>query len=104
MKTAVVATKKSNYSSHLAELRAEGIEYMPVIWSAYGRPHPDAIRLLVTLSRNTARRRGTRDAASLARRSAARVAAALWKRAAGMVVACWPVSAGSTGASQPEWL
>ena len=90
----MVITKHNTYATHRNELDAEGITYVPVVWSAYGRPHPDAVRILVTLARCTARRRGTSDAFTLARRTAARIAAAIWRRAARMVLACWPESAG----------
>ena len=88
----MVATKQSNYSAHKAELEREGIEYLPVVWSAYGRPHPDASRVLLTLARTTARRRGEASFRGLARRWAARITAAIWRRRANMVLACWPVS------------
>ena len=78
------------YAAYLGELRAEGVEYLPVVWSACGRPHPDAIRVLVTLARATARRRDTSSYGSLAWQSAARIGAGIWRRAAGMVLACWP--------------
>ena len=94
----MVATKRRIYAHHLAELDAEGISYVPVVWCAHGLPHLEAVRILVALSRATARRRGTSDASCLARRSAARIAAALWRRAARMVLACWPASAVVAGA------
>ena len=78
----MVTTKRAAYANHRDELDAEGITYVPVVWSAYGRPHPDAVRVLVTLAGCTARRRGTSDASTLARRTAARIAAAIWRRAA----------------------
>ena len=101
----MVTTKRAAYANHRDELDAEGITYMPVVWSAYGRPHPDAVRVLVTLARCTARRRGTSDASTLARRTAARIAAAIWRRAARMVLDCWPAppdpGAGSWGGVPP---
>ena len=67
---------------------------MPLVWTEYGRPHPDALRTLVTLARYTARRRGSTSFAILVRRVSARIAAALWRRAENMVLACWPQPAG----------
>ena len=90
----MVISKKAYYARFLDELRRGGVTYLPVVWSAYGRPHPDATRVLLTLARNTARRRGMQDFRGMARRSAARIAAALWRRAANMVLACWPVPSG----------
>ena len=85
-------TKRSNYASHEEELMAEGIRYLPVVWSAYGRPHPDASRVLLTLARNTARRRGEASYRGLARRWSCKITAAIWRRAANMVLSCWPAS------------
>ena len=90
----MVLIKKVFYAPFFAELRSGGITYMPVIWSAYGRPHPDAVRVLSAIARATARRRGSHDFRVLAQRLAARVASALWRRAANMVLACWPAPAG----------
>ena len=75
----MVNTKRGTYAAHRHELDAEGSTYVPVVWSAYGRPHPDAVRTLITLVRCTARRRGNSDAFTLARRTAARIAAAIWR-------------------------
>ena len=88
----MVNTKRSNYAAHEDELRAEGIQYLPVVWSAYGRPHPDASRVLLTLARGAARRRGEASFRGLARRWACKITAAIWRRGANMVLACWPAS------------
>ena len=94
----MVTTKRDKYAAHRDELDAEGITYAPMVRSAHGRPHPDAVRILITLARWTARRRGTSDAFTLARRTAARIAAAIWRRAARRVLECWPVPADPYGA------
>ena len=83
--------KRAEHLPYAEELRAQGIEYLPVVWSAYGWPHPDTIRVLIVLARCIAQRRGSSDYRSLARR-AARIAATIWQRAANMVLSCWPVS------------
>lgn len=49
--TSMVATMRSNYVDHEAELEAEGIRYLPVVWSAHGWPHPDTSWVLLTLAR-----------------------------------------------------
>ena len=84
--------KRTVYAPYLPELHNEGIEYAPMVWSAYGRPHPDASRVLLTLARMTARRRGEASYRGLARRWSAKIAAAIWRRGANMVLACWPAS------------
>ena len=88
----MVLRKRTEYAPILDELRTSGIEYLPVVWSAYGRPHPDAVRVITTLARAAARRRGTQDFRCLGRRIAARITAALWRRAANMILACWPAT------------
>ena len=85
----MVNTKRNNYAVYEDELRAEGIQYLPVVWSAYGRPHPDASRVLLTLARYAARRRGEASFRGLARRWACKITAAIWRRGANMVLSCW---------------
>ena len=82
----MVLAKRATYANHGDELRRAGITYQPVVWSAYGRPHPDSIRILVAISRNTARRRGAANYRGLARGLAARITVELWRQAAGMVL------------------
>ena len=43
--------KKSKYAPYEAELARQNIQYRPIIFSAYGRPHPDAQKFLGALSR-----------------------------------------------------
>ena len=93
----MVTSKKAHYARFFDELRRGGVTYLPVVWSAYGRPHPDATRVLLTIARNSARRRGMQDFRGMARRSTARIAAALWRRAANMILVSWPVPSGGGG-------
>ena len=39
--------KLDDYADYLVELEAQNISYIPVTWSAFGRPHPAARWLLV---------------------------------------------------------
>ena len=87
---AMFVTKRGTYAAHLGELGQAGIQYQPMVWSAYGRPHPDATRILATMARAASRRRGSGDHRALAQRWVARITAELWRRAARMVLACWP--------------
>ena len=93
---AMVVEKRRTYVPHLDALRRAGIQYQPMVWSAYGRPHPDTTRVLVTIARAVARRRGSGSFRGMARRWAARIATEIWRRAANMVLACWPAPAGGT--------
>ena len=84
--------KASRMQPFEAELEAGGVEYTPVTFSCYGRPHPDASRLLQTLGRRLGRRKGT-EAHVEERRLAARIGVEIWRRAAQMLRHCLPDSA-----------
>ena len=38
-----VQAKLEHYGPHLAALLRQNISYTPIVWSAYGRPHPDML-------------------------------------------------------------
>jgi hypothetical protein len=82
--------KRVVYSRHLPALLAEGIEYRPLVWSCWGREHPDTTAVLTQLARQAARRKGAADFQPLLRRARARIGAAIARRAAGMLRACLP--------------
>ena len=87
---AMHARKLDDYRGHLAELAAAGITYVPIVWSAYGRAHPEAQAALRALALRAARRRGLRCHRPLLRRAEAAIGVAIWRRAAAMVHACLP--------------
>jgi len=70
----------------------QGIEYKPITFSCYGRPHEDAKSLMRSLGRQLARRSGT-EAHIEERRLAARINIEIWRRAAKMLRQCLPYSA-----------
>ena len=72
-----------------AQLEACGVEYRPITFSCYGRPHPDALRVLQAFGRRLARRKGT-EAHVEERRLAARIGVEIWRRAARMLRQCLP--------------
>ena len=83
--------KRRDYGAHLHELEVrQGISYCPMVWSAWGRAHPEAARILETLARQAARRRGLRDHRLLLRRVRASIGVQLMRRAVGMVRGCMP--------------
>ena len=43
---------------------ARSISYTPIVWSAYGRPHPDTLTVLRSLSKSIARKRNIASAGS----------------------------------------
>ena len=75
---------------HLPELRNQGIQYAPMVWSAYGRPHANTVRIIRQLAKRAARRRGLPSASIVERRTHAKIAVEIWRRAARMVGACLP--------------
>ena len=82
--------KRTTYSRVLGALEAEGVEYTPLIWSCWGREHPDTTAVLIQLARQAARRRGYADHLPLLGRARAHIGAAIARRAAAMLRACVP--------------
>ena len=82
--------KLSKYSRHLAAMQSNGITYKPIIWTAWGRAHPDAISALQSLAIKAARRRGLISASSMMAETRLNIALELQARAARMVMACMP--------------
>jgi hypothetical protein len=82
------------YARYLDALEAEGVEYRPLIWSCWGREHPDTTAVLTQLARQAARRKGMASPAPLLRRVRAQIGAALARRGAAMLRACLPGTAG----------
>ena len=87
---AMVNGKLSKYAPYLEELRAQGLAYVPLVWSSWGRPHEDAAGCMDWASKQTARLRGLADNAVIRRRWGAIVATEIWRRAVCMLRACMP--------------
>ena len=79
------------HRAHFEDLRIQGIDYQPLVWSCWGREHEDTSKILRQLARSNARRRGDECAPVL---TAMRhtVCAALARRSAAMVLSCMPRS------------
>ena len=82
--------KVTKYGAVLDELREEGIEYRPLVWTCWGRADGNAQEAMRTMAAAAARRRGYGDPRPLARHLAAQVGTQIWRRAACMVIACMP--------------
>ena len=82
--------KRAAYARHLPSMEAEGIQYRPLVWSCWGREHPDTTAVLTALARQAARRRGLASHAGLLRSTRAQVGAALARRSAAMLRSCLP--------------
>ena len=85
-----VRRKLASYGPHLEELAREGIEYRPLAWTCWGRPHPDACAAIRSMAQSAARRQSGVCATDLERRSRSAISIQLWRRAAKMVAACRP--------------
>ena len=90
---ATAARKVDKYGHVLEELREEGIDYRPLVWTCWGRPSGDAQQAMRTIAAAAARRRGLGDPAPLERHLRGSVGAQIWRRAACMVHACLPDAA-----------
>ncbi len=78
----------SSYRRYLPELAAQGVQYHPIIWSSWGRPHADASAALKAMAARAARRRGFTSGRALYRHVRAAIGLQLQRRAAKMAIAC----------------
>ena len=88
-----VQAKLEHYGPHLAALLRQNISYTPIVWSAYGRPHPDTLTVLRSLSKSIARKRNIASAEVVFHRLHSSITLEIWRRSARQVRACWPVAA-----------
>ena len=83
--------KRKQYQRHLHELEVvQDTAYRPMVWSAFGRAHPDAQVMLAAMAAQAARRRGLRDQRLILRRVCGAIGVALVRRSVHMVLACTP--------------
>ena len=88
--------KFRHYRLALPEMAASGIHYVPLIFSCYGRVHPEAMCILENLAKRAARCIGVGDWHSLMRRTRASIGVSLARRCVAMVRACLkPLSPGA---------
>ena len=88
-----VQAKHQYYGPHLDSLLRQNISYCPVVWSAYGRPHPDTLAVLRSLSKSIARKRNVASAEVVFHRLHSSITLEIWRRTARQVRACWPTTA-----------
>ena len=86
----MVQQKLSHYGPYLPQLERNNIDYMPLVWSSYGRMHANALTVLRTLSKRIARRRGVASESGVFRHLHGSITVEIWRRAAKQVVSCWP--------------
>ena len=72
------------------ELAAAAIDYRPFAISCWGRLHPNARQMLISLAKRIARREGSHSYQQVLTRLEARISALIWRRAARMMLQCLP--------------
>ena len=87
-----VEAKLEYYGTHLAALLRQNISYTPIVWSAYGRPHPDTLTVLRSLSKSIARKRNIASAEVVFHRLQSSITLEIWRRSARQIRTCWPVT------------
>lgn len=87
---AMYRRKRLAYAQHLRELEeAQDVAYRPMVWSAFGRAHPEAEAMLTSMAILAARCRGLCDHRLILRRARCAIGVALVRRAVQMVHACF---------------
>ena len=81
--------KRNRYAPYSIELEYNGISYVPIVWSAFGRPHEAAVAAIRHMSRRAARRRGHSDATTIENRVMHAISVEIRRRNADMVKYCW---------------
>ena len=87
---AMWTAKRDKYAPFVAEMREGGLCYVPLVFSCYGRAHPESAVALERIAAQAARRLGVRDHRGLLRRARASVGVAIWRRAVAMALSCLP--------------
>ena len=87
-----VEAKLEHYGPHLPALLRQNISYILIVWSAYGRPHPDTLTVLRSLSKSIARKRNIASAEVVFHRLHSSITLEIWRRSARQIRTCWPVT------------
>ena len=80
--------KIRRYAEHLKQ--DNGFDYIPLIFSCYGRVHPECQNILKSLAQRAARRRGVIDFQGLLSRVHRNIGVEIWRRLASMIHSCAP--------------
>ena len=97
----MVRRKQRRADSFRLELENAGVDYRVLAISAFGRFHPEFLRVLTSIAKAHSRRRGTEAAVEL-RHVQCRIAVSVWRRAAKMVRACTPGALDDEDGSEAE--
>jgi len=82
--------KRHHYAAHLEGMQRIGLRYVPIVFSCYGRLHPDPAVEVERIAQQAARRMGVGDHRALLRRAHLGMSVAVWRRAAAMARSCLP--------------
>ncbi len=85
-------SKMGTYREHLDGLASRNVRYKPLIFSCFGRPHPESHDTLEGIAKQAARRHGVADHRPILKRALDHISVQIWSRAAAMVHACVPES------------
>ena len=88
---AMFQRKLVKYGPVLNELRSQGLSYVPLVWSSWGRPHAEASACIEWASKRAARLRSLPGHAVLRSRWEAVIGTEIWRRVAAMLRACMPL-------------
>ena len=82
--------KKEKYRPYFGELAGQGVVYIPIVLSCYGRLHPEAAVVLDRLALQAGRRQGVSNHLAMLRRAKAALGVAVVTRQVAMARACLP--------------
>jgi len=86
--------KRERLAPFRQEMEAGGVEYHPFAVSCWGRLHPSADQMLITLSKRLVRRDGSSTQRAILLRLRCRIATEIMRRAAKMILCCMPSGIG----------
>ena len=82
--------KIHKYREFLNGRQGDDFIYCPLVFSCYGRIHPECVSILRNLAQGAARKRGLLDFRGLLSRVHRNIGVAIWRRAVSMVRECEP--------------
>ena len=82
--------KRDRIAPFRQEMQAQGVDYHPFVISCWGRLHPAAEQMLVTVSQRMARRDGSTTQRAILTRLRSRITMEIVRRASKMVLCCMP--------------
>lgn len=94
--------KRGRMAPFREEMEAHGVTYHPFVISCWGRLHPAAEQMLLTVSQRVARRDGSTNQRAVLTRLRSRITTEVMRRAAKMVLCCMPPCSPEGDAALPR--